>query len=444
MMLPTLLSAVAASAAPASMADILADPAHAAAPGCVAGAFRDGAMVAQAASGYADLADQIPLDGETLFYGASLSKQFTALAAATLIADGRLSLDDDVRKYLPELPAYRATVTVGMLMHHSAGIRDSLSLLRLAGMADVGRASKDQALRLLFRQSDTAFVPGTSYSYSNGGYLLLAEIVERVSGRPFADYARRAIFAPLGMKRSYFLDGKAGGPRAAHGYVPDAGKFVVRDTFPRFSGSGGLMISLNDLARFERDIERGHRVWTPAVAKIMLAPGRLATGARIDDGKGMGYGGGLHIGRRRGQWFVQHGGAAEAFKHVYARLPERHEAYVLLCNRGDWNAQEKIDQVMMASGVPLATVARAAPSGRFRSRELDAEYSLAMDGTQLTVTISSPLLASPRVERFTPAEDGSYVAGPTRMTFGDGSDHIVVARGGSGGIRFSRIEGGQD
>src|SRR3546814_14012938 len=118
-----------------------------------------------------------------------------------------------------------------MLMHHSAGIRDSLELLRLAGFPRASATDKDTALRLLLAQRDTNFTPGTQYSYSNGSYLLLAEIVERVSGMAFADYAQRHILKPLGMQRSFFMtDAPPNATTVAPGYFPDAGGFTVRDT----------------------------------------------------------------------------------------------------------------------------------------------------------------------------------------------------------------------
>ncbi|MDZ3831644.1 MAG: serine hydrolase domain-containing protein [Sphingopyxis sp.] len=435
---------------PAAAADPLAavvtDPASKQAPGCIAARFERGQMTAMAASGYADIKRRTPIDPDTLFYGASLSKQFTALAAATLIAQGKLSLDDDARDHLPDLPRYAVPVTVGMLMHHSAGIRDSLGLLRLAGMDNVGLASKRQALNLVYAQADTAFTPGTQYRYSNGGYLLLAEIVERVAGEPFALYADRAIFKPLGMAQSHFLNDAQPRPgRVAHGYVPVDGGFAIRDSFPRFSGSGGLMISLSDLARFERDIAIERKVWTPAVARIMLTPGRFSGGSPIRDAKlDMGYGGGLHIGPLKGEYRVQHGGSAEGFKHSYVRMPERHRAFALLCNRGDWSASERMERIIAASDTASDPAARTPPAGLFRSAELGADYALAPDGERLMVRISSRT-AGPRARtlQFVRQPDGSYAADTIRIRFGTDPDRFTVSRGGSGDIGFERVKKGR-
>ncbi|MCJ1960456.1 serine hydrolase domain-containing protein [Novosphingobium mangrovi (ex Hu et al. 2023)] len=408
-------------------------------PGCVFGAFENGRMVRLVAQGEADLSAHRPLDADTLFYGASLSKQFTALAAATLVEQGKLSLDDDVRQYLPELPAYARPVSVGMLMHHTSGIRDFLALLRLAGMEDVGEASRAQALDLLFRQQDTAFMPGSAYSYSNGGYLLLAEIVARVSGQSFADYAREAIFRPAGMPNAYFLDNA--NPVAgtfAHGYLPEGDHFVARDTFPRFSGSGGLMLSLADLAAWEREVAQGGSVWTPAVAEILLTPGRLADGSVLDDGKGLAYGGGLHIGRKGGERIVTHGGSAQAFKHAYLRLPDRGQSFALLCNRGDWKASATLEKALDAAGVRRPGMPEMPASGTYHSKELNADYTLAREGEGLAVTIASPLVESPRGLHFAPQDDGAFHAGPMRLVPTRDPARLTLSRGRSGELVLLR------
>lgn len=452
LILPLAMAGASAQAGEAAMHQAIADPVHRAAPGCVAGRFEEGRLVQFAAAGFADIDKGRPLGRDTLFYGASLSKQFTALAAATLIADGKLALDDDVRRYLPELPRYRAPITVAMLMHHTSGIRDSLGLLRMAGMSDVGRASKQEALQLLFRQTDTAFVPGTRYDYSNGGYLLLAEIVERVSGMSFAEYAHQAIFAPLGMPNAYFLDDASPRPGTfAHGYMPadtadgaEGGRFVRRDTFPRFSGSGGLMLSMADLERYEADIEHGHRVFTPEVARILLTPGRYSDGREVDDGRGLSYGGGLHIGRKGGRRVVRHGGSAEALKHAYLRLPDTRQAFAVLCNRGDWKASDRLARVMAASGVPAPGLPDTQPVGLFHSPELDADYRITADGAGLTVQVTSPLVEEAQILRFAPKDDGAYHSGATTIAPTGDPARIVVSRGGSGPIVFTRVPAGNE
>lgn len=419
---------------------IVSDPKGPAAPGCVVGAFKAGKTLFVTAAGLADIEKGTPLDGDTLIYAASVSKQFTSLAAATLATQGKIDLDADIRTYLPELPQYELPVTARMLMHHTAGIRDSLTLLRLTGLAGSNESNKAQALDILFRQKGTNFTPGTDWTYSNGGYLLLAEIVERVSGKPFADYVNAAILKPLGMKSSFFMNDAEPVGKIAHGYNPKDGGFVIRDTYPRFSGSGGLMVSINDLAKFDQDIEVGHKVWTPAVKAIMLKPGTFTNGQPA--GRKMGgqaYAGGLMVGQRRGQNFVEHGGGAEAFRNQYERLPERRLGVAVFCNRGDWNPVAKADEVIaLLEGNILTAEARPSLAGRYASPELQATYDLTVEGTKLTAAVSSPYTKSGEPLVFQRGADGVFRSDEGSLTFDDDGKGFTLSTGRVTAIHFDR------
>lgn len=361
-------------------------------PGCAVAVVRRGRIAYSRGFGEADLAARAAITPDTIFYAASLSKQFTALAAAQLVARGKLSLDDEVQRWLPELPRYAAPVTVGMLMHHSAGIRDVLGLASLAGVADYSTLSRERALALLFRQRSTNFAPGTRFLYSNGGYLLLSEIVARASGRPFAEQIRRDIFDPLGMRRSYFRGGALRAGTVAHGYAREAAGWAQRDEAPGFSGAGGLMTSISDLARFDRDLLVGKRVWTHAVRRILLTPGRLADGTPTRaEGADLTYAGGLNVGQRDGHDWVTHNGAQGPFRGTMSRLPDLGLSAAVLCNRSDAATETLAGAVLhaIAPEIPLRSVAApAAPPvpqgpigteflGRFRSDEFGATYVIA-------------------------------------------------------------------
>lgn len=428
---------------------VIADPAGLAAPGCTASAFRDGRQLFAVASGAADLASGKPLDQRTLFYAASVSKQFTALAVAQLAVAGKIDLDGDVRRYLPELPQYEATITPRMLLNHTSGIADWLGVAGLLGVSDWGSLEKRQALGMIYAQPTTAFTPGTRFSYSNGGYLLLAELVERVSGTAFPDYVSTQILRPMGMRDGDFLAGKRRqGAGIAHGYVPEGDGYVLRDTYPAIGGSGGLMISAEDFARYEYDIAVGHKVWTDAVRAIMLQPGVLADGKPADRLPGLAYAGGLLVGVRDGQTVVEHAGGAEAFRTQFLRLPEHRLAVVVLCNRGDWNPNVRADAIadlvtgtsLWKDGAPMPEVA-----GRFVAAEQHTQYQLApVEGERLRVTITSP---------FTP-EGGEQVVlkrgakgafdsdvgsrRPLRIEFEPGGDAIKASIAGTNTLRLSR------
>ena len=169
------------------------------------------------------------------------------------MAAGKIGLDDDIRRWLPELPAYERPVTVEMLLHHTSGVRDVLALLDVSGHTDISAVSRAEALGMAFRQTRVDFTPGTRLAYSNGGYLLLSEILARAAGQPFEAYVAQAILAPLGMRRSYMLSGSPkAGENLAKGYVLTHGRLAAADGHPLFGGSRGLVTTLGDLARFDR------------------------------------------------------------------------------------------------------------------------------------------------------------------------------------------------
>ncbi|WP_170185855.1 serine hydrolase domain-containing protein [Pseudoxanthomonas dokdonensis] len=422
---------------------LVTDNDQAIAPGCALGVFRQGQADQIAAAGYADIARRQPIDGDTLFYAASVSKQFTALAVAQLASQGQLSLDDEVQRYLPELPRYDAPVTLDMLLHHSSGVRDFLSLLRMAGLGSGADNSRDTALALLMRQRGTNFVPGTDYLYSNGGYLLLAEVVARVSGMSFADYVNTRVLAPMGMTRSYVMQGRqADVQNLAHGYVEQDGEFAVRDSYPHFGGSGGLMTSINDLARYQRDMTLQHRVWTDDVRRIMLTPGRLSDGRPvIHPSDQLAYAGGLLVGQRNGQRVVQHSGSAEAFKAFYAYLPDAGVSAAILCNRADWNAGRKIDAAL-ARILPDGFAAPAPPplAGRYGSDELQADYQLSLQGEVLTVVVQSRLPGTAPVTFLLQKDQQQYQGKSFSLTPADDHRSFVLDSDRSRGIRVDRTE----
>lgn len=396
---------------------LVADPAHAAAPGCAVAAFRGGAPVLSVSAGLADLERERPIDGRTVFYAASVSKQFTALVVAQLAVEGTIDLDADVRRYLPELPAYAHTVTPRMLLHHTAGVPDWLMLAALSGASDWSTLDARQIMALITAQPQTAFVPGSRYAYSNSGYRLLAVLVERVTGTPFAERVRTHVFEPLGMRDAFVLDGaRPTGANVAHGYVPVGDGFEVRDTYPLVSGSGGVMLSVEDLARYEHDIEVGHRVWTAPVRALMWTPARLSDGGLSGAPDGLGYAGGLRIGQRLGQRVIQHAGGAEAFRLQYLRLPDRGLAVAVLCNRGDRDPVPLADTVAaMLEGDTLwsSTAQAAARVGDYTNAALSLRYRIdAIEADdRLHATVFSPLTpAAGEPQGFRPDDAGGYVA----------------------------------
>ncbi len=208
-------------------------------PGCSTGVYQNGEVVFARGYGYADLINDVPITPATRFTVGSVSKQFTAASVALLVQAGRISLSDDVRKYIPELQSYPTPVTIANLVHHTSGVRDFWELVDLAGMRpDDGYTSEDM-LNLAKRQKGLNFTPGSEYRYSNTGYLLLGEVVRHVTGQSLRRFADSAIFKPLGMTNTLFLDDHNEiVPKRASAYQPAGGGYQDRCVEQRHRWTG--------------------------------------------------------------------------------------------------------------------------------------------------------------------------------------------------------------
>lgn len=379
-------------------------------PGCAVSVLHDGQPLHRQGHGMASLELGAPIRPDTVFYIASVSKQFTAAAIALLAEDGALALDDDVRRYVPELPDYRASVdgrpiTVAHLVHHTSGLRDYLTLASLAGH-DVGDSLPlARALDLIARQQTLNFAPGSEYLYSNSNYLLMALIVERVSGQSLRAFADARIFAPLGMRHTAFHDDATRiVPRRATGHTGDAqrGYAQLRSGYA-LVGDGGLMTSVDDLQAWERNFH-ANRLGKGEPGLIE----RLTTPARLDDGTPIDYAFGLVASDYRGLPTIAHGGSFLAYRAQMLRFPTEAFAIFVLCNADsaepDRYAREIADLYLAdrfavpppapdertggepaPSSAPLPDLREAARAlaGDYRSAELDTTYRLRMEDDAL-------------------------------------------------------------
>jgi CubicO group peptidase (beta-lactamase class C family) len=397
-------------AAPARIRAALGVP-DGAQPGCAVGIFRAGKPAELVNAGLADVATGRAIGSDTQFYAASVSKQFTAVAVLQQVAAGKVKLTDSVRKYIPELAPYADKVTVQMLLNMTGGVRDSLSLLALEGYDRISAPTRKQALEAVYRQQDAKFEPGTQYDYTNGGYLLLSEIVERAAGQPFETYVNAKVLKPLGMTRSFMLLGsRATDPNVAKGYVAKDGKVTDADEYPLFGGSGGLITTVNDLAKWDADIDNGHKVWTAQISKWMAEPGKFLNGApAMRTGRGIAYGNALLIGNR---WF-HHTGGAVGFKTLYGHLREKRVGVALLCNNGAVDPVPQADKVVAALNEGLPAIGEpsadgSAINGSYRNANLAGTYWLAMKGDALEVVVAQADGSRAPAKLLKRAPDGSF------------------------------------
>ncbi len=309
-------------------------------PGCAVGVIEDGRWVHQAGYGLANLDDRVPITAESVFRIGSTSKQFTALAVLLLEAEGKLSLDDDVRTVLPELAAFDPPVRLRHLVHHTSGLRDYLDLQELAGLRDDDFYTPAEALALIARQSAPDFPAGSAFLYSNTNYFLLGIVVERVAGTSLRRFADERIFAPLGMRSSHFHDDHTEVvPHRAVGYaVGPGGGFRVATTHLDLVGDGGVFTDLEDLLAWDRNFAVP-RVGTPELIARMTTPGRLDSGETLD------YGFGLGIYDYFGLREIAHAGGWVGYKAEILRFPERRLTVICLCNRNDFHPTPLAQQV---------------------------------------------------------------------------------------------------
>ena len=302
-------------------------------PGCAVGAVQDGRFVYQRGYGMANLDYDIPNGPEMVYYVGSDSKQFTAASIALLSLQGQLSLDDDVRRHVPELPDYGTPITIRHLVHHTSGLRDIYELMGLRGdrLEDVFPDSA--ALALIVRQRGLSFRPGAEYSYSNSGYFLLAQIVKRVTGKSLREYADEQIFRPLGMTRTHFHDDPGHVmKRRAMSYGPD-GRGGYRITYlQNFDkiGAGGLYSTLDDLRKWDENFYT-HRVGGAALQRLIHTRGVLNSGDTLP------YAFGNNVTRYRGLPTVEHGGALMGYKAYILRFPTQRFSVLATCNLGTIN-----------------------------------------------------------------------------------------------------------
>jgi CubicO group peptidase (beta-lactamase class C family) len=342
-------------------------------PGCAVGVAQNGQAVLQRAYGMADLEGDRPNTPETVFEAGSVTKQVTAAAVVLLAVEGRLSLDDDARKWIPELPRYDRPITVRHLLTHTSGLRDWGSVAALAGWPRGTRAyTTADMLDIVARQRALNYPVGDHYSYTNSGYSVLPVLVERVSGTPFAEFTRTRLFAPLGMTSTQWRDDYTRIVKGrAVAYQPaSSGGFRLDMPFENVVGNGGLLTTVGDLLRWTENLETG----TVGGARFLAEMHRQA---RLTSGRQIEYASGLFVTSWRGIPEVSHSGSTGGYRAFLARYPRQRVAVAVLCNAAHANATGLAHQVADAylgdapaaatAATPVAdTTGAVLPAGLYR------------------------------------------------------------------------------
>jgi len=313
-------------------------------PGCALGVIKDSKLIYTRGYGMANLEHNIPNGPQIVYDIASVSKQFTAASILLLAAQGKLSLDDDVRKYLPELPIYQKPITIRQMLHHTSGLRDYLMLFLLAEGSLDDTTNEDDALRALVRQKALNFTPGDQWDYSNSGYFLLSLIIKRTSGKTLAEFAKEQIFNPLGMKSTMYLDNhKRFVPRRATGYaVAAGGGFQLETLNSDQTGDGAVQTSIEDLLRWDQNF------YEPKVGGRALLEQMQKVGV-LNNGQKFPYGFGLYINvfsnRDEEPLRVWHSGGVPGYRATLMRFPDQKFSVVCLCNLTSAKVEELAEQV---------------------------------------------------------------------------------------------------
>ncbi|MHB1328762.1 MAG: serine hydrolase domain-containing protein [Gemmatimonadales bacterium] len=367
-------------------------------PGCTVGVDFNGQRTTRA-YGMANLEYGIALQPNSIIESGSVAKQFATAAAALLHIRGRLSLDDDIRKYLPELKDFGTTITIRQLFSHTSGLRDQWALLGLQGIGP-GQAvhTLPWILDLASHQEDLNYTPGSRHLYSNMGYVLSAIIMERVLGEPFARFSEREFFAPLGMTRTQWRDDyRRVVPDRATAYSREGNAWVQDMPFTMVHGNGGLLTTVEDLLRWNEALTKGT---IPGGAELVRM---LETPPTLTDGTTIRYALGLSVDDFRGIRMVSHGGSTAGYRTYLARWPDRNLSVAVLCNAAQANPTGYTTEIVgrllgvstdrEAPGSPV-TVSRAelAPlAGVYRDSTNDQIVRITLDGDRLVATPGGPL-----------------------------------------------------
>jgi len=328
--------------------EIFVDLTKAGSPGCALGVYRDGKMVYSKGYGLANLEQNVPITPQSVFDIGSTSKQFTAASILLLEKQGKLSINDDVRKYIPELPDYGQRVTILHLLNHTSGLRDYLTLMDLAGMHIDGVTTDEDALQIISRQKALNFAPGSAWLYSNTGFFLLSVIVKRVSDKTLREFAGENIFTPLAMTHTQFRDDHTSlitNRALAYDAKEKSAGYRLNVSYFEQTGDGAVHTSVEDLLKWDENFYSGQIGGKDFLTEVQ-EQGKLNTGRVLDYAKG------LFIQDYRGLHTVSHGGSWGGYRAELLRFPEQHFSVACLCNLGSArpsNRAHRVADVYLAS-----------------------------------------------------------------------------------------------
>jgi CubicO group peptidase (beta-lactamase class C family) len=441
----------------AAVDEVFGDLAKPGSPGCALAVARDGKIIYEKGYGLANIEENVSITPQSVFDIGSTSKQFTAASILLLEKQGKLSINDDIREYVPEVPDYGHKITILHLLNHTSGLRDYLTLFELAGINTDSVTTDEDALAIIANQKALNFEPGSEWLYSNSGFFLLSVIVKRVSGKPLAEFAAESIFTPLEMKNTvYRREHTLIVPNRALAYEAKEkeGGYSIDVSYFEQTGDGAVHTSVEDLLKWDENFYSG-KVGGPAFLSELQEPGNLNNGKTLDYAKG------LFVGNYRGLRFVDHGGSWGGYRAQLLRFPEQHFSVACLCNVGNADPGKRAHRVAdiylgdamkepaghkkeeeqrkKKNSVPVPAEKLTEYAGSFRSEELRATYLFATDDGKLvlkSIHSGDGFLSSPQKLALRPVGQDSFVVDDQGLEFS-------FERGGSGKVNAFRLDAGR-
>lgn len=409
------------------------------APGCAVGVSLNGESIFEKAFGMAELEHGIANTPQTIFESGSVAKQFTAAALILLQQDGKLNIDDPVRKYIPELPEYEKPITIRHILTHTAGLRDWGSVMQLTGVGRGDRViNQAVALDVIYRQKHLDFVPGAEYSYSNSGYQLAAEIVERVSKQKFGDFVGERIFKPLGMTKSSWRDNYqriVPGRAQAYSKAGPTAPWMLNMPFMNVVGNGGMLTTVGDWLKWNAALD----------AKTFGEPfvNALETQAVLNDGRKISYALGVVVDSYRGIKEVTHSGGTAGYQTYLARFPEKKVSVAALCNGFPPSSGEivysVVDEIFGPFPEPSKVEGVPVPEERLKKYAGIWKNDITRNVNPITLDKGELKLGNTALK---PVADGSFMLGDRKMKFTDGSPATAVINNPDGSVtRLTLVTG---
>lgn len=393
-------------------------------PGAALGIFKNGRIIYARGYGIANLEYSLPWSSKNPSRIGSISKQFIAMCIAILAEQGKLSLDDDIRKFFPDWPEYNGVITIKHLLYHTSGVREYLTLVELMGKPEGSGYiyTPNELVRTLSRQKELNFKPGEMFSYSNSGYFLLSEIINRVSGMKTSTFAKKYIFAPLEMNNTHFHDDpNMIVKNRAYGYSPkEEGGFRLDILRLKVIGDLGVFTTIEDFFKWDQnfyDNKLGNG--TQNLINVMLTKGKLNNGEILP------YAFGLNISLYGGLRTISHGGSAVGYQAQYMQFPDQRFSIVILSNLSNFNTgriarkiadlylvdqflepptprQRKRPKRDRPEPITLSSSQLQKYAGNYYSDELDITYTLDVENNNLILKLreTSSTLTSYSTEKF--------------------------------------------